>query len=122
MAYARVLTSDQNISTQIELLKENNCEKVYTDIAIGVRDDWEGLIKILSYLRRNDIIIGYKTDRIFRSLKNMVDLIKKFNKKRVLFKSITEHPFNTTSANGKFIIQIFGSVDEFERNLINKKN
>ncbi len=119
--YARVSTPDQNISTQIDLLKEQGCEKIFTDIASGVRDDRKGLIELLSYLRKDDVILVYKTDRIFRSLKNMIDLIEKFNSLGVKFKSITEPAFDTTSANGKFIIQIFGAVAEFERNLISER-
>ncbi|MGV2452927.1 UNVERIFIED_CONTAM: recombinase family protein [Ralstonia mannitolilytica] len=121
VGYARVSTSEQNISTQVELLKENGCEKIFTDIASGVREDRSGLNEMLSYLRKNDIIMVYKTDRIFRSLKNMIELIEKFNEKGVRFKSITEPAFDTTSANGKFIIQIFGAVAEFERNLISER-
>ena len=119
--YARVSTSGQNIENQIALLKENGCEKIFTDIASGVREDREGLKEMLSQLRKDDIVLVYKTDRIFRSLKNMIDLIEQFNKKEVLFKSITEPAFDTTSANGKFIIQIFGAVAEFERNLISER-
>lgn len=121
VGYARVSTSEQNISTQIEILKENGCEKIFTDIASGIREDRAGLNEMLSYLRKDDIIMVYKTDRIFRSLKNMIDLVEKFNEKGVLFKSITEPAFDTTSANGKFIIQIFGAVAEFERNLISER-
>ena len=119
--YARVSTSGQNIENQIALLKKNGCEKIFTDIASGVREDREGLKEMLSQLRKDDIVLVYKTDRIFRSLKNMIDLIEQFNQKGVLFKSITEPAFDTTSANGKFIIQIFGAVAEFERNLISER-
>lgn len=121
VGYARVSTPDQNISTQVELLKENGCEKIFTDVASGVREDRAGLNEMLSYLRKGDTVLVYKTDRIFRSLKNMIDLIEKFNQKGVLFKSMTEPAFDTTSANGKFIIQIFGAVAEFERNLISER-
>ena len=121
VGYARVSTPDQNITTQIDLLKEQGCEKVYTDIASGVRDDREGLTELLSYLRKDDVVLVYKTDRIFRSLKNMIDLIDKFNSTGVKFKSLTEPAFDTTSANGKFILQIFGAVAEFERNLISER-
>ena len=121
VGYARVSTQHQNISTQIEILKENGCEKIFTDIASGVREDRTGLSEMLTYLRKGDVIMIYKTDRIFRSLKNMIELIEKFNEKGVLFKSITEPAFDTTSANGKFIIQIFGAVAEFERNLISER-
>lgn len=119
--YARVSTPEQNISTQIDLLKEQGCEKIFTDVASGVREDRKGLQEMLSFVRSGDVILVYKTDRIFRSLKNMIELIEVFNKKEVKFKSITEPAFDTSSANGKFIIQIFGAVAEFERNLISER-
>ena len=118
IGYARVSTSEQNIQTQITLLQEQGCEQIYTDIASGVREDRKGLNEMLAFLREGDIVIVYKTDRIFRSLKNMIELIEIFNQKKVLFKSLTEPAFDTSSANGRFIIQIFGAVAEFERNLI----
>ncbi|MCO4304900.1 MULTISPECIES: recombinase family protein [Riemerella] len=119
--YARVSTSEQNIQTQVDLLQNFGCEKIYTDVASGVREDRKGLNEMLSFLREGDVVVVYKTDRIFRSLKNMVELIDLFNQKGVLFKSISEPAFDTTSANGKFIIQIFGAVAEFERNLISER-
>ena len=121
VGYARVSTAEQNLSTQIQLLKDYGCEKIYTDIASGVRDDRKGLQDLLSFARKDDIVVVYKTDRIFRSLKNMIDLIDRFNSIGVKFKSLTEPAFDTTSANGKFIIQIFGAVAEFERNLISER-
>ena len=105
----------------MQLLKQQGCEKIYTDIASGVREDRKGLNEMLSFLREGDVVIVYKTDRIFRSLKNMIELIEFFNQKGVFFKSISEPAFDTTSANGKFIIQIFGAVAEFERNLISER-
>ena len=119
--YARVSTAEQKLETQIELLKQQGCEKIYTDIASGMREDRKGLNEMLSFLREGDIVIVYKTDRIFRSLKNMIELIELFNQKGVFFKSISEPAFDTTSANGKFVIQIFGAVAEFERNLISER-
>jgi DNA invertase Pin-like site-specific DNA recombinase len=62
VGYARVSTSEQNISNQVEILKENGCEKIFTDIASGVREDRVGLNDMLSYLRKDDIIMVYKTD------------------------------------------------------------
>ena len=121
VGYARVSTSEQNISNQINLLKENGCEKIFTDIGSGIKENREGLIEMISYLREGDVVIVYKTDRIFRSLKNMIDIIETFNKKGILFKSLSEPVFDTTSANGIFAIQIFSAVAEFERNLISQR-
>ncbi len=121
VGYARVSTQDQNLNNQTALLKEAGCDAIYSDFASGVREDRRGLNEMLSFLREGDIVIVYKTDRIFRSLKNMIDLIDILNNKGVLFKSLTEPAFDTTSANGKFVIQIFGAVAEFERNLISER-
>ncbi len=121
VGYARVSTQDQNIESQIELLKSSGCEKIYTDIASGVRDDRKGLTDMIDFLRKGDQVITYKNDRIFRSLKNMIDLIDVFNEKGIHFKSLSEPEFDTTSANGKFLLQIFAAVAEFERNLISER-
>lgn len=121
VGYARVSTNEQNVKNQIEILKNNGCVEVFSDVASGVRENRKGLMEMISYLREGDIVLVYKIDRIFRSLKNMIELIEVFNKKGVLFKSLTETAFDTTSANGKFIIQIFGAVAEFERNLISER-
>jgi DNA invertase Pin-like site-specific DNA recombinase len=121
VGYARVSTEEQNIQSQLDLLKENGCEKIFSDHASGVRAEREGLKAMLDMLRTGDTVLIYKTDRLFRSLKNMIDLIEKFNAMGVHFKSLTEPEFDTTSANGKFILQIFGAVAEFERNLIRER-
>lgn len=121
IGYARVSTESQNINSQIDLLEKEGCEKIYKDISSGVRDNRPGLNQMMEILRKGDTVIIYKSDRIFRSLKNMVQLIDKFNELGVKFKSISEPEFDTTSANGKFIIQIFGAVAEFERNLISER-
>ncbi|HLV62420.1 recombinase family protein [Galbibacter sp.] len=121
VGYARVSTQDQNLESQIDLLEKEGCEKIYTDIASGVREDRKGLKEMLEFLRRGDTVITYKNDRIFRSLKNMIDLIDTFNEKGVHFKSLSEPEFDTTSANGKFLLQIFAAVAEFERNLISER-
>lgn len=80
--YARVSTPDQKLSTQVDLLKEHGCDKIFTDVAGGVREDRRGLNEMLSFLRPGGIIMVYKTDRIFRSLKNMIDLLNCSIKRR----------------------------------------
>lgn len=121
VGYARVSTNDQNILNQIDILRDNGCDRIFSDVASGIKEDRKGLNEMFSFLRKGDVVIVWKTDRIFRSLKNMIDLIEKFNEKGILFKSITEPSFDMTSANGKLIIQIFASVAEFERNLISER-
>jgi DNA invertase Pin-like site-specific DNA recombinase len=121
VGYARVSTPEQKLEAQIALLEKEGCEKIYTDIASGTRDDRKGLNEMLKYMRKGDTILTYKNDRVFRSLRNMVELIDRFNEAGVHFKSLSEPEFDTTSANGKFLLQIFAAVAEFERNLISER-
>ena len=121
VGYARVSTQEQFLENQIHLLKEFGCEKVYTDVASGAREDRTGLKEMTSYLRAGDMVVVYKIDRIFRSLKNLVDLIDYFNRQQIQFKSLSEPEFDTTSSNGRFLLQIFGAVAEFERSLISER-
>ncbi|MGB3152646.1 MAG: recombinase family protein [Maribacter sp.] len=67
--YARVSTPEQNLDSQIDLLRKGGCEKIYTDIASGVRNDRKGLNEMIKYMRKGDTFITYKIDRVFRSLK-----------------------------------------------------
>lgn len=121
VGYARVSTPEQKLESQIDLLKNAGCDKIYSDIASGTRDDRKGLNEMLKYMRKGDTVLTYKNDRVFRSLKNMVELIDRFNEAGVHFKSLSEPEFDTTSANGKFLLQIFAAVAEFERNLISER-
>ncbi len=70
------------------MLKENGCEKIFSDVTSGVRENRDGLNEMLSYLRKGDVIMVYKTYRIFRSLKNMIELIEKFKKKVFFLKAL----------------------------------
>lgn len=83
VGYARVSTNEQNIESQIQLLKNQNFDKIYSDTASGVREDRVGLKEMIDYLRPGDTVIVYKIDRIFRSLKKLVTLIDQFNEMEV---------------------------------------
>jgi DNA invertase Pin-like site-specific DNA recombinase len=119
--YARVSTKDQKLNSQIDLLKNAGCDQIFTDVASGVREDRTGLNDLLEKVGPGDTVMVFKNDRIFRSLKQMVILIDKFKEKEVNFKSLTDPYFDTTTANGRFLLQIFSAVAEFERSLITER-
>ncbi|MFD2588348.1 recombinase family protein [Croceitalea marina] len=50
--YARVSTQEQNLEAQIDLLKKSGCEKIYTDVASGVRSNRKGLNELIKYMRQ----------------------------------------------------------------------
>ncbi|RUT68576.1 recombinase family protein [Flavobacterium cupreum] len=121
IGYARVSTGDQNISSQIHLLEQAGCERIFQDQATGVNDKRPGLQEMLGMLRKDDIVIVYKIDRIFRSFKEMIKLVEFFNNNGVFFSSISQSHFDTSSANGRFILNMFAIFAEFERDLISDR-
>ena len=120
IGYARISTRAQNLDLQIDALKKAGCEKIYKDIISGSLSNRPALDQLLNYVNKNDVIIIWKLDRLGRSLKNLVDLINTLNEKEVGLKSIND-PVDTTTAQGRLIFNIFGSLAEFERELIKER-
>ena len=54
IGYARVSTTNQNLSLQKEALEKNGCEKIYEDEISGMRVKRPGLDKVLEMLRESD--------------------------------------------------------------------
>lgn len=117
IGYARVSTSDQNIALQQDALKQDGCEEVFADIASGAKTQRPGLDKALSFLRKGDLLVVWKLDRLGRSVQHLIDTIKQLHKRQIGFKSLQEN-IDTSTSGGKLIFHIFGALAEFERDLI----
>ena len=117
IGYARVSTADQNPELQSDALEKAGCEKIYTDMASGAKDDRPQLLVMLNNLRPGDTVVVWRLDRLGRSLKHLLQTVEGLEEKNIGFIS-TEEGFDTTTSGGKLIFQIFGALGEFERNLI----
>ncbi|WP_240783766.1 recombinase family protein [Rheinheimera aquimaris] len=71
-------------------------------------------------LRKGDVLVVWKLDRLARSLKDLVELITELEAKQVGFRSLIE-AIDTTTAGGKLVFHIFGALAEFEHNLIRER-
>tara|TARA_Y100001938_G_C7761173_1_gene268642 strand:+ start:35 stop:442 length:408 start_codon:yes stop_codon:yes gene_type:complete len=71
-------------------------------------------------LRKGDILIVWKLDRLARSLKDLVEIVQDLQDRGVGFKSLTES-IDTTSSGGRLVFHIFGALAEFERDLIRER-
>ena len=69
IGYARVSTTDQNLSLQKDALEKAGCERIYEDELSGTKDNRPGLLKAIEMLRENDtLVVGYKPTNGFFSL------------------------------------------------------
>lgn len=118
--YARVSTKDQNPDLQVDALKAEGCEKIFTEYASGAKAKRVELERLLDQVRAGDIIVIWKLDRLGRSLKHLITLVGDLMEKGVGLKSLND-PVDTTTAHGKLIFNIFASLAEFERDIIRER-
>jgi len=120
IGYARVSTDDQNLDLQRDALKGAGCERVFEDMASGAKSDRTGLAALMTVLRAGDTVVIWRLDRLGRSLKNLIELIEKFEAAKVGLRSVQEN-IDTTTSGGRLVFHLFGALAEFERNLIRER-
>ncbi|TDM24803.1 recombinase family protein [Macrococcoides canis] len=123
IGYARVSSISQNLDRQIEILKENDCEKIFTEKKSGKNiKDREVFQEVLDFVREADTLVVESLDRLGRNYDEIIQTINKLKEKKVKL-IITSLPvMNEMIGNellDKFmkdlIIQILAMISEQER-------
>ncbi len=120
IGYARVSTTEQILDLQKDALENIGCSKIFTDIISSAKPERPGLRDALTYARAKDTLVVWRLDRLGRSLKELIEIIKGLNNRQVEFQSITEN-IDTTTPGGKLIFHMFGALAEFERDIIRER-
>ena len=80
IGYARVSKTDgsQSLDLQRDALQAAGVDAVnlYHDFASGVRDDRPGLDSCLRALRKGDVLVVWKLDRLGRNLAHLVNTVQ----------------------------------------------
>lgn len=119
IGYARVSTRDQNLDLQLEALRSSRCEEIFSEKLSAVKERPE-LDRMIAMLRKGDVVIVWKLDRLGRSLRHLIELVTLFREKGVEFISLNDN-IDTTNIHGRLIFNIFASFAEFERELISER-
>src|SRR4051812_9649053 len=120
VGYARVSTDDQNLDLQRDALTQAGCERIFTDVASGAKDDRTGLAEAIAFLRPGDTLVVWKLDRLGRSLTHLIETVTTLQAKKIGFRSLQES-IDTTTSGGKLIFHVFGALAEFERDLVRER-
>ena len=120
IGYARVSTQDQDNAAQIAALKSAGCELIFQEKATGGRWERPELHRLLGQLRKGDVLVVWKLDRLSRSLKDVLTLMEKVQHAGAGFQSLTE-AIDTTSPGGRMMMQIVGAFAEFERAMLRER-
>ncbi|MGK5089012.1 recombinase family protein [Bdellovibrionota bacterium FG-2] len=120
IGYCRVSTAEQNLDLQLDALKIAGCEEIFRDVASGALDSRKGLGDALARASSGDTIVVWRLDRLGRNLKHLIEVVNELNQRGVAFKSMQE-ALDTTSPGGRLIFHIFGSLCEFERDVLRQR-
>lgn len=123
LGYARVSRDDQNLELQISALKSAGCQErlIFTDKVSGAKTVRPGLEQCLGELKSGDTLIVWRLDRLGRSMSHLVKLIEELRQDGISFKSICDGVIDTTTASGELVFNIFSSLAQFERRLIQER-
>ena len=120
VGYARISTQDQSLDLQMDALTQAGCEKVFTDVLSGAKAERPGLGEAIGYLRKGDVLVVWRMDRLGRSLKDLINQVNALVSQGIGFRSLQEN-IDTTTSGGKLIFHVFGALAEFERDVIRER-
>lgn len=112
--YARVSSTDQNLSIQEAALRAAGATIIRGEKKSGTttkgRDE---LATLIEFARAGDTIMVTRIDRLARSIADLAQIVRTLESKGVHLKA-TEQPIDTSSPAGRAFLQMLGVFAEFE--------
>ncbi len=117
VGYARVSTTDQDLTNQIAVLTNAGCRKIFAEKISGTKKEGrQAFDECLDYLREGDTLVVTRIDRLSRSLRDLQNLVHDLEGQKIKLKA-TEQAIDTSSASGKAFLDMLGVFAEFETRL-----
>jgi DNA invertase Pin-like site-specific DNA recombinase len=111
---------EQDTTAQASALKAAGCERIFREKATGGRWNRPELQRLLDHLRKGDVLVVWKLDRLSRSLRDVLTLMERIQEAKAGFRSLTE-AIDTTTPAGRMMMQMVGSFAEFERAMLRER-
>ena len=115
--YARVSTTDQDLTIQREALKAAGCVIIKEEKVSGTsRQGRAELDNLLRFIREGDTLVVTRIDRLARSVADLQDIVRLLRERGANLMA-TEQKVDTSTAAGKCFFDMLGVFAEFETNL-----
>src|SRR5664279_5325534 len=117
IGYARVSTTDQNLDIQEAALRTAGCDLIRSEKRSGTTTAGRTELQtVLDFLRKGDVLMVTRIDRLARSIGDLQDIVRALRAKGAVLRA-TEQPIDTSTASGKAFLDMLGVFAEFETNL-----
>ena len=120
VGYVRVSTVAQTLEQQNAALEAAGVTKTFSDTLSGACDDRPGLAALLDYVREGDSVVVWKLDRLGRNTLHILETVKALTQRGVTLISTTDGIDSSTAA-GRMMIGVLGSLAEYERELVKER-
>jgi len=119
VGYARTSTTDQKagLAAQLRDLEAAGCDEIFQEELSSVASRRPQLDAALKYVRRGDTLVVTKLDRLARSVADLVATQAALAKKGVGLRILAMN-LDTATPTGKLMVNLLGSIAEFERELM----
>lgn len=119
VGYARTSTTDQKAGLEAQLrdLSAAGCTRVFREELSSVADTRPQLQAALDWVRDGDTLLVTKLDRLARSVADLVAVTEALRVKGVGLRILAMN-LDTTTPTGKLMLNLLGSIAEFERELM----
>lgn len=118
IGYARVSTYGQTLEAQLEQLSAVACSTIFREKVSGARADRKELGRLLKAVRRGDVVIVTRIDRLARSTFDLFAIVKQIIDAGAQFQSLAEPWADTGTSTGRLMIAVLGGLADVERDLI----
>lgn len=119
VGYARTSTTDQKagLEAQVRDLEAAGCHKVFKEEVSSVAAKRPEMERALDYVREGDTLVVTKLDRLARSVVDLVQITEQLKGKGVALRILSMN-LDTATPTGKLMVNLLGSIAEFERELM----
>jgi DNA invertase Pin-like site-specific DNA recombinase len=118
VGYARTSTAGQvaGFEAQQRDLDAIGVDKIFSEQVSSVAERAQ-LTACLDFIREGDTLVVTKLDRLARSMRDLMDIVGLIDDKGAHLR-ILDMQLDTSTATGKLMLNLLGSVAEFERSMM----
>jgi DNA invertase Pin-like site-specific DNA recombinase len=117
IGYARVSTTDQDLSIQEAALRGAGCDVIRAEKQSGTSTQGRVELRtVLDFIGKGDVLLVTRIDRLARSIGDLQDIVRTLKTKGASLRA-TEQLVDTSTAAGRCFLDMLGVFAEFEANL-----